>query len=201
MSKKAAMIVFLTLSPTHLHAQTQTPTLKQQALTAQSLKTIQEFEVNREPAKRDWQAFHKSTPAYRQALWDYHSKRGIEFSGWSWGWRMGWIRSCALAQANYCQAIFEKALEDKALVVRAEAATQLGRIYDGTKDGSVSALLIKALENPRNFRGGKPLFVQQRLLFALHQIGNKVAGDSAAKISARHPDLAVYWKRVAQTSL
>jgi hypothetical protein len=171
------------------------------SLSHNQLKTIEEFEVSKEPAKRDWQAFHKAAPAFREALWNYHQKRGIDFSRWSWGWRLGWVRACTNQPGGYCQNIFERALADKALVVRAEAATQIGRIYDGTKNTTFSNLLVTAFRNPRNFRAGKPLFVQQRILFALHQIGNEDAARSAAKLSGRHKDLAVYWSRISQTSL
>lgn len=170
-------------------------------LTPNQRKAIEEFEVGKEPAPRDWKAFHKAPPAFRQALWTYHQKRGIGFKGWSWGWRMGWVRACAQAPTGYCSSVLNEALADKALVVRAEAATQLGRIYDGTKDRDIANKLIVALKNPKNFRAGKPLFVQQRILFALHQIGNKDTASEVKKVASGHPDLAVYWQRVTQVSL
>lgn len=167
-------------------------------LTSNQLKVIEEFEVSKEPATRDWRAFHKADPVFRKELWAYHQKRKVDFKTWSWGWRLGWVRSCATTPTGYCQQILESALFDKAVVVRAETATQLGRIFENSKNAKFSSLLIKAFNNPRNYRHKKPLFVQQRILFALHQIGNSDAVSETKKISEQHPELASYWSRIAK---
>jgi hypothetical protein len=167
-------------------------------LSSKQMKSIEEFEVSKEPAKRDWQSFHKADPSFRSELWKYHQKRKIDFSAWSWGWRMGWVRSCSQDPKGYCADILEKALFDKALVVRAEAATQLGRIFDNTKNEKFSNLLLNALNNPKNFRNKKPLFVQQRILFAIKQIGNTKAMQESNSASKTHPDLAIYWSKISK---
>jgi hypothetical protein len=167
-------------------------------LSAKQLKSIEELEIAKEPTTRDWRAFHKAEPSFRSALWSYHKKRQVGFPAWSWGWRMGWVRACAANPTGYCEHILETALFDKALVVRSEAATQVGRIFESTKNEKFSALLIKAYNNPKNYRNKKPLFVQQRILFALHQIGNKEAAVTGKKMSAGNPDLAVYWSRITK---
>lgn len=167
-------------------------------LSPKQMKSIEEFEVSREPEKRDWQSFHKADPTFRAELWKYHQKRQIDFSAWSWGWRMGWVRACSNAPTGYCAEILEKALFDKALVVRAEAATQIGRIFDNSKNEKFSSLLLKALSNPKNFRNKKPLFVQQRILFAIKQINNTDAMRESNTASKSHPDLAVYWSKISK---
>jgi hypothetical protein len=167
-------------------------------LSTKQLKSIEEFEVSKEPEKRDWQSFHKAEPQFRAELWKYHQKRQIDFSTWSWGWRMGWVRACSNDPKGYCAEILEKALFDKALVVRAEAATQLGRNFDSSKNEKFSSLLLKALNNPKNFRNKKPLFVQQRILFAIKQIGNTNAIQQSSLASKSHPDLAAYWTKISK---
>lgn len=167
-------------------------------LSSNQLKIIEEFEIGKEPATRDWRAFHKAAPEFRKELWTYHQKRKVAFKSWSWGWRLGWVRSCAAAPVGYCQQILESALSDNAVVVRAETATQLGRIYENTKNPKFSALLIKAFNNPKNYRNKKPLFVQQRILFALHQIGNSDAASETKEIAKQHPELASYWTRITK---
>ena len=167
-------------------------------LSSKQMKSIEEFEVSKEPEKRDWQSFHKAEPGFRAELWKYHQKRQIDFSAWSWGWRMGWVRACSNDPKGYCADILEKALSDKALVVRAEAATQLGRIFDNSKNEKFSNLLLKALNNPKNFRNKKPLFVQQRILFAIKQIGHADTIEQSNTASKAHPDLAVYWSKISK---
>ncbi len=167
-------------------------------LSPKQLKSIEEFEVSKEPQTRDWQSFHKANPAFRAELWKYHQKRQIQFKDWAWGWRMGWVRACSHDPQGYCADILEKALSDKALVVRAEAATQLGRIFDNTKNENFSNLLVLSLDNRKNFRHKKPLFVQQRILFAIKQIGNEKAIKQSEIVSKRHPDLAAYWTKISK---
>jgi len=111
---------------------------------------------------------------------------------------MGWVRACSREPNDYCANILEQALFDKALVVRAEAATQLGRVFAGSKNEKFSNLLLKALNNPKNFRNEKPLFVQQRILFAIKQIDNNKAQKESSKASTLHPDLAVYWTKISK---
>lgn len=168
------------------------------SLTSNQLKVIQEFEVSKEPATRDWRSFHKAAPEFRKELWNYHQKRKVGFKSWSWGWRLGWVRSCANTPEGYCEQILEAALADNAVVVRAETATQLGRIFENSKNQKFSSLLINAFKNPKNYRNKKPLFVQQRILFALHQIGNEDAIAETKKISGSHPELASYWTRISK---
>ncbi len=185
----APVVLFSTLLGTTLNAA---------PLSSKQMKSIEEFEASKEPEKRDWQSFHKAEPSFRAALWKYHQKRQIDFSAWSWGWRMGWVRACSNDPKGYCADILEKALFDKALVVRAEAATQIGRIFEDSKNEKFSNLLVKALNNPKNFRNKKPLFVQQRILFAIKQINNADALQASSTASKSHPDLAVYWSKISK---
>lgn len=159
-------------------------------------KNLEQFRWDQEPHGSDWRYFIKASEGDRQKLWDYHTKAGHAFGQWSWGWRLGWVRSCAASKAEFCGKIMRAALTDKALVVRAEAATRLGRRYDGTADGTVVALLADAYRNEKNTRNGAPLFVQERILFALHQIGGQQAEKAGARLAATHKQTAVYWKKL-----
>lgn len=160
--------------------------------------SLESFDFRKEPAKADWRYFLKAPEISRQKLWGYHVGQGHQLRDWSWGWRLGWVRACSDSQEEYCGQIMAQALGDKAMVVRAEAATRLGRRFDGSQDAKVTGLLVKAYDNKGNVRNGKPLFVQNRILFALHQIGGKDALAVGEKLAASHPQTREYWQRLAR---
>ena len=89
-----------------------------------------------------------------------------------------------------------QALSDKALVVRAEAATRIGRRYDGSGDAKIVELLTGAYKHHGNSRNGKPLFVQNRILYALHQVGGKDALAEGKSLAGLHPETKSYWTRL-----
>ena len=94
----------------------------------------------------------------------------------------------------------EITLYGKGPVVRAEAATRFGRLFERTGDKVVAGLLEKAYRNPRNSRGGRPLFVQQRILYALHVIGGAEGAGRGQRLASGHPETKVYWARLAAAS-
>lgn len=157
---------------------------------------LEPLDIRKEPAPADWRYFLKATDADRAKLWTYHENLGVKLSGWAWGWRLGWVRACGDSDSLLCQDILRQALFDKALVVRAEAATRFGRRFEGSSDHNVITLLSRAYADPRNMRGGKPLYVQSRILFALHRVGGDEAVQAGKRLSLSHPDAKSYWARL-----
>ncbi len=157
---------------------------------------IHEIDLQSNPNPSTWQQFLQATPMLRRQLWQYHTRLGHKLSDWSWQWRLAWVRSCKADHLNFCKPLLESALRDQALVVRAEAASQIGQRYRGTNDASIAKLLQKAAENPRNDRRGRPLYVQNRILYALHEVGGLQAAPEQPFFNGR-PELANYWQRIA----
>jgi hypothetical protein len=179
------------------------PTLYAAAGTGEAAKAsyVEGFDVRRPPAPADWRYFLKSPASTRAKLWAYHSKRGVTLGQWAWGWRLGWVRACGASQDAYCADVLQAALFDKALVVRSEAATHIGRRHEGSSDAAALALLERAYSDPRNMRGGKPIFVQERILFAMHRIGGQQAELRGKTLADRHPQLATYWSRLGRATV
>lgn len=166
------------------------------AATTNKSRGLEPFNIKNEPQPADWRYFIKASEPERERLWAYHAGKGVKLGGWAWGWRLGWIRVCGASEKTYCQEVLTQALFDKALVVRAEAATRFGRRYEGTANDAIVSVLAKAYKNPRNIRHGKPLFVQQRILFALHRIGGTRARAEGQALAAAHTDSRAYWARL-----
>lgn len=154
---------------------------------------LEVFDIAAEPTKADWSYFHKLRPAQRSALWNENIQKGVAFSSWHWGWRIGWLKACRYDRANYCEVILRKALFDRALVVRAEAATSLGIRYRGSKNKHLVRLLARSYKNKRNYRKGKALFVQDRILQAIHQIDGKEAQKVGRRLAVAHPRTKELW--------
>jgi hypothetical protein len=154
------------------------------------------FDIKAEPAPADWRYFLKAPERERELLWSRQSQRGMKLGHWSWGWRLGWVRACGTSEQAYCGQILRTALFDRALVVRAEAATRLGRRYAGSGDADVVRLLAKAYALGRNVRRGQPLFVHMRILFALRDIGGDDALATGEKLAAAHEATAAYWEKL-----
>ena len=176
-----------------------------QAIAKVNTKSLEQFRFDQAPQKADWQYFLKAPEAERERLWNYQVKAHHPLAKWAWGWRLGWVRACGESQAAFCGEVLHQALFDKAMVVRAEAATRYGRRFEATKgDAAVRAVsdLADAYRLTKNTRGGKPMFVAARILFALHVIGKgeSDAGGQALKagerLAAAHPETAAYWKKL-----
>jgi hypothetical protein len=58
-------------------------------------------------------------------------------------------------------------------------------------------LMARSYQESRNFRHGRPLYVQQRILFAIHRIGGPYARDLGLKLSAGHPETKSFWQKLA----
>lgn len=156
------------------------------------------FDIGVEPKPADWRHFHSMAQVQRRNLWRQHAQQGRTLKDWSWGWRLGWVRACTLNGERYCHKILEEALFDKAMVVRAQAAGALGEKYERTGNAAAIALLDRAYQNPRNERNQKSLFVQYRILHAIHQIGGQSARDVGQRLAKSRPDATTYWNNIAK---
>lgn len=166
------------------------------AASDKDLKSLSSFDIGAEPSKSDWRYFIRAPERVREDLWLRKARAGKRLAQWSWGWRLGWVRVCGGSERAFCAEILQEALLDKALVVRAEAATRIGSRFAGSADARVVGLLEQAFRNKHNLRGGRPLFVQQRILYALHQIGDEGQRERATALAATHKDTQAYWRRL-----
>lgn len=156
------------------------------------------FDIQHEPSAADWQRFFKLPPRQRAALWQRHADEGKKLSQWSWQWRLGWIKTCSVSGEEYCNGILKAGLDDPAMVVRAEAATALGKKFEGSHSRPVVDLLTAAYGRKENIRNNKPLYVQERILFALHQIGGAHALRQAKKLANHHKQTSQYWSKLTR---
>lgn len=146
------------------------------------------------PQLNDWRFFQDMKDGERETLWKHHVRQGLALKDWIWGWRMAWVKACTFAKEEYCQTLLETALADDAMVVRAEAATRLGERFEGKQDVRVIATLAEAFKNPRNSRNGKPLYVQQRILFAIKQIGGSHGDHVGTELTKNDKQATTYWR-------
>ncbi len=160
------------------------------------------FTPSSPPSASEWQRFNTMTQHERANLWRHYSARRVGFSQWSWQWRIGWVRSCSNRAASDlpCPSILNAALNDDAAVVRAEAAQALGERYRGKYDATIARQLEAAFKDPRNQRQGKPLFVCERILMALRQMGDKRALSKADKLAGTHDHTKEYWRKIKAQS-
>jgi hypothetical protein len=161
---------------------------------------ITPFDYTKEPSTEDWRYFHKLEAHAQEKVWNSFIKKGVKLNDWSWAWRLGWIRACQTNRKDFCNHILVQALGDRAAVVRGEGATALGRLYENSGRKDIIKHLEKSGLDSRNFRNGKPLFVQKRILFAIVGIGGSDAAGSASKIAKTHKELDNYLKKLQHKS-
>lgn len=157
-----------------------------------------EFDPKTPPSKPEWQHFHKMTDAELTKLWVFQTQRGHKkLADWSWQWRMGWMQRCGTSEMNsICPQILLEGLADNAMVIRAEAATRIGKRFAGTATPEILRALEKAYKDPRNSRNGNPLFVYERILEALSNLKDVRATKIASRLASKHPDTTAYWARI-----
>jgi hypothetical protein len=163
-------------------------------------------ELTLDPAKApspvEWRRFMEMPVKEIEALWLSNAHRGNHLAAWDWKWRLGWVRVCAGENSNrleFCQSLLEGALDDKALVVRAESAAAIGTILEGSKDPSASRKLLTTLRDEKNTRRGTPVMVQKRALYSILKIGHPDSIKEAGQLAAMHPDLKSYWEKLTST--
>ena len=154
------------------------------------------FNIAGEPSNTDWKYFLGASTKFRESLWNYNVQRQKQLKDWSWQWRLGWLRACSNSVDAYCAKIFESALIDKAVVVRADAATRIGVRFEKTGNLWATTQLALAYKNPKNIRNGTPLYIQQRILFSLKQIGGTNALSTGGKTAKSHKGSATYWEKL-----
>ena len=161
------------------------------------------LDITVQPSKAEWQHFNKMNQAQLSKLWQFQVGRGHKSLGdWAWQWRLGWIRQClGGALPKLCPEILQQGLTDEAMVVRAEAATALGVIYRGQANERIIKNLAKSFMDPRNVRRGSPLFVCDRILAALRNIGGELADETATRLANKHPSTAAYWAKMQKQDL
>ena len=160
-----------------------------------------EFASATAPTKSEWQYFHKMTGTKLTELWNFQAKRGSNTVGsWAWQWRLGWVKQCTIhSMPQICPQILKEALKDDAMVVRAEAATALGKMNRGKPNEQVIRELADAYRDTRNMRNGTPLFVCDRILEALHNIGGQTSLTTASRLAKRHPATSKYWSLLSRS--
>lgn len=159
-------------------------------------KSLGLFDITSAPSKADWRYLIHAPDQVRLQIWEKHAKIGKGLQHWNWGWRLGWVRVCGESDLLLCRQILQQALFDKALVVRSEAAVHVGLRYAGSADPTIVTLLERAFGNKQNLRGGRPLFVLQRILYALYQIGDEQQRERAQTLAAQYRETRSYWQRL-----
>ncbi len=149
------------------------------------------------PQKKDWQRFMKMAESEHKSTWKDLEKRKITFEKLSWEWRTGWIQVCSQRSSSLCGQILQWGLFDRALVVRAEAASRMGERFSGTGHPPALRLLATAYAVQQNKKGKDPLYVQYRILHAIQQIGGKQSLELGQKLAHASPATARYWTKLA----
>ena len=129
-----------------------------------------EIDIKRNPDQLEWQYFLRNGLELQKNIWEAQQRKGVSFADWSWGWRILWLKSCEQSQMQHCEGIMTAGLNDAALVVRAEAITQLGLRHQNSRNKAVLDKLAQAAREPRNFRNGKPMFIHQNIKLAQHRV-------------------------------
>jgi hypothetical protein len=154
------------------------------------------------PSSAEWRHFHQMTDKKKLDLWRYQTARGLGLGQWAWQWRIGWVKHCVNRDTNptICPIILSAALKDKAMVVRAEAATVIGQRFEKRPTKELIEELRHAFHDPRNRRRGEPLFVCGRILEALQKIGGQHSIDTATKLAQSKPSTKAYWSKLSRTA-
>lgn len=148
------------------------------------------IDIKQHPTQSEWQYFLRKGGGLQKNIWSEQRSKGVHFKHWSWGWRILWLKSCGVSTASHCVNILAQGFADPALVVRAEAITQLGRRHRGSGDQKILAKLHKAFMEERNFRNHKPMFVHENILRAMAMIGGTYSQEIRMKLAKRY-DISV----------
>lgn len=160
----------------------------------------QNFDPKIPPTKAEWQYFHNMTDSEAMKFWKFQTGRGARsLRDWSWQWRMGWIKRCASGlKESLCKGMLLDGLVDNAMVIRAEAATSLGKRFAGKPSSEILVALQNAYVDPRNSRNGNPLYVYERVLDALAKLDDPRAQTIATKLANSHEETKSYWSKLSK---
>jgi hypothetical protein len=142
------------------------------------------------PTSEEWRAFIKAPPHVIRSKWTFASK---SWGSLHWQWRMAWVRRCEVDSSKECDLALSKATQDDAAVIRSSAATALGRRHSQTGDRTAIKTLVAAFDHPRNKKGGQTLFVYDRILWALNEIGGPTALKEGKRLANKMPKTSAYW--------
>lgn len=156
----------------------------------------QSFSIRQPASKEDWLFFMQSEQNWRKSLWKFFSKRNHQLKDWSWTWRLAWIRVCEHDEDQWCSRIMYQGLFDRALIVRAKTANSWGRRFYGTKNKKAGKILEKAFHLSENNRKGKPMFVKNRILFALKNIGGNSNQILGKQLASSRAETQSYWNNL-----
>ena len=161
------------------------------------------FAPQKAPERIEWSRFMEMSTKEAEALWNDQAYRGTHFADWNWKWRLAWVKLCAAnpkSSARFCDNILDEALADKALVVRAEAASTIGTLYEGTMDPVSSRKLLSVLKDPRNRRNDVPVMAQRRAMYSIMKIGHADSIRAAGEAVAKDATLKNYWAKLNASS-
>lgn len=150
------------------------------------------------PSKAEWQSFMKAKSEQHIAWMQAHTKQGGKLQDLSWEWRTAWVRACAKTSHKVCSNILQEGLFDRALVVRAESASRLGERFQGSAHAASLRLLERAYAIEQNVKSGDPLYVQFRILHAIHQIGGRDAKKLGKRLASSLKPTQNYWQKLAR---
>ena len=127
--------------------------------------------------------------------------RSKTLKDWSWGWRIGWLKVCTTqSDAGWCKNLLRQGLLDKALVVWQKRWRPSG-VAGGAGNREMLSLLVEAYKNKKNYRGGKPLYIQKRILFAINGIGGQGSGLVAKRLAEATKETQTYWKKLSSVRM
>lgn len=149
------------------------------------------------PSTQDWRSFFKASPENQAKYWQSLEKSKTSFESIAWEWRLGFVRVCASSQEAWCGRVLQMGLFDRALVVRAEAASRLGERFAGTGHPGTLRLLSTAFAVQQNRRGDRPLYIQYRILHAIRQIGGKEGLHLGERLALSSDETSRYWQLLA----
>jgi len=157
------------------------------------------FKINGNVSKSDWQFFMTSSDKWRESLWKFYKRQGNSLEDWAWEWRLAWVRTCEMNRQSWCFRILKASLASKAVLVRSRGVKAWGRRYAGTGHINAGKELERVFTFPKNDRNNRPLFIKNRILFALIQIGGKENEALAQRLADSHPGTRRYWTKITKT--
>ena len=168
--------------------------------TGPSPNVFSDLDLNSAPKPTTWKAFMQTPVAdmmtYILTHHLYKPESGLDTRKVKWEWRMGIIRKCQKSNDVNCRKLLASTLNDPALVVRNEAVTSFATRYQGSGNREALEILEHVFSDPKNYRNGKPLFVQKKILYAIHEIGGLEARSLGHRLSSGHSELKSYWSKL-----
>ena len=157
----------------------------------------QHFRWQNHPSAEKWHEFQDLSSESRLKAW--YSMKDFGWDKIKWKWKLALIVACDTnINQEFCKQVMILALKDKALVVRAQSASLIAKAYHKNPDSRIISLLEKASANSNNYRGGEPLYVQYRIIHALHEIGGAKAAAAARHIATAHKKTYSYWSKLTK---